>query len=77
MPKFKIDIADLEYGFPNAQPVFRDQKQKEKDMIYVTAPNGFVAENKAVEIYQKSPEKYKKKLYGTRYSAKKKSRHKI
>jgi len=69
LPKFKIDIADLEYGFPNAQPVFRDQKQKEKDMIYVTAPNGFVAENKAVEIYQK--------LNGTRYSAKKKSRHKI
>ena len=77
MPKFKIDIADLEYGFPNAQPVFRDQKRKEKDMIYVTAPNGFVAENKAVEIYQKSPEKYKKKLNSTRYSAKKKSRHKI
>ena len=53
MPKFKIDIADLEYGFPNAQPVFRDQKRKEKDMIYVTAPNGFVAENKAEEIYKK------------------------
>ena len=77
MPKFKIDIADLEYGFPNAQPVFRDQKRKEKDMIYVTAPNGFVAENKAVEIYQKSPEKYKKKLNGTSYSAKKKTRHNI
>jgi len=77
LPKFKIDIADLEYGFPDAQPVFRNQKRKEKDMIYVTAPNCFVAENKAVEIYKKSPEKYKKKLHGTRYSAKKKTRHNI
>ncbi len=77
MPKFKIDIADLEYGFPNAQPVFEDEKQEEKDMIYVTAPNGFVAENKAEEIYQKSPEKYKKKLKDTISSARKKSRHKI
>ena len=52
MPKFKIDIRDLERGYPNAQPVFRGDI-KEKGFIYVTGANIYVAENKAQEIYDK------------------------
>ena len=51
MPKFKVDIKDLANGHPNAQPVFRDIK--EKGFIYVTGANVYVAENKAEEIYKK------------------------
>ena len=77
MPKFKIDIADIQYGYPNAQPVFGDEKRPERDFIYVKAPNGFVAEQKAQEIYQKNPKKYKKILKDTISSANKKARHNI
>jgi len=63
MPKFKVDIRDLERGCPNAQPVFRGIK--EKGFIYVTGANIYVAENKAEEIYKKSPKKYGKKVNGT------------
>ncbi len=29
MPKYKVDIADLDYGYPNAQLVFAgDRKEK-------------------------------------------------
>tara|TARA_Y100001937_G_scaffold92254_1_gene124912 strand:+ start:535 stop:789 length:255 start_codon:yes stop_codon:yes gene_type:complete len=77
LPKFKIDIADIQYGYPNAQPVFGDEKRQEKEFIYINAPNGFVAEIKAEEIYQKKPEKYDKILKDTISSAKKKGRHKI
>ena len=38
-------------GMPNAQPVFRNIK--EKGFIYVTGANMFVAENKAQKIYDK------------------------
>ena len=51
MPKFKFDIRDMARGYPNAQPVFRNIK--EKGFIYVTGANIFVAENKAQEIYDK------------------------
>ena len=77
MPKFKIDIADIQYGYPNAQPVFSDEKRPERDFIYVTGPNGFVAEQKAQEIYQKNPKKYDKILKDTISSARKKGRHNI
>ena len=65
MPKFKIDISDIQYGYPNAQPVFSDEKRREKDFIYVLAPNSFVAEKKGEEIYQKNPKKYDKILKDT------------
>ena len=51
MPKFKFDIRDMARGYPNAQPVFRNIK--EKGFIYVTGANIFVAENKAQKIYDK------------------------
>jgi hypothetical protein len=75
LPRFKVDIADLVYGYPNAQPVFNDEKRPERDFIYVKAPNGFVAEGLAEEIYQKNPKKYKKILKDTISSAKKKTRY--
>ena len=63
MPKWKVDIPSIEYGYPNPQPLFRGDK-KEKGYLYVTAPNMFVAENKANElyakIYGKNPKKVKK-----------------
>ena len=77
MPKFKIDISDIQYGYPNAQPVFSDEKRREKDFIYVSAPNSFVAEKKGEEMYQKNPKKYDKILKDTISSAKKKARHNI
>ena len=77
MPKFKIDIADLVYGYPNSQPVFGNEKRPERDFIYVTAPNGYVAEIKAEEIFKENPKKYKKILKDTISSATKKSRHNI
>ena len=77
MPRYKIDIADIVYGYPSSQPVFNDEKRPERDFIYVKAPNGFVAEQKAQEIYQKNPKKYKKILKDTISSAKKKARHNI
>ena len=75
MPRYKIDIADIVYGYPSSQPVFNDEKRPERDFIYVTAPNGFVAEGLAEEIYQKNPKKYKKILKDTISSAKKKTRY--
>ena len=75
MPKFKVDIADLVYGYPNAQPVFNDEKRREKDFIYVTGANMFVAEGLAEEIFNKNPKKYKKILKDTISSAKKKTRY--
>ena len=75
MPKFKIDIADIVYGYPNAQPVFGDEKKREKDFIYVNEANLFVAEGKAQEIFEKDPKKYRKILKDTRSSAKKKGRY--
>ena len=51
MPKFKFDIRDMERGYPNAQPVFRNIK--EKGFIYVSGSNMFVAENKAEKIWKK------------------------
>jgi len=51
MPKYKFDLRDMASGMPNAQPVFRNIK--EKGFIYVTGANIFVAENKAQEIYDK------------------------
>ena len=75
MPKFKVDIKDLERGYPNAQPVFRDTK--EKGFIYVTGANIYVAENKAEEIYKKSPKKYGKKVNDTTSCVRKKGRHNI
>ena len=77
MPKFKIDIADIVYGYPNAQPVFGGEKRQEKDFIYVTGANIFVAEGKAQEIFDKNPKKYRKILKDTTSSARKKGRHKI
>ena len=62
-------------GMPNAQPVFRNIK--EKGFIYVTRANIFVAENKAQEIYDKMPKKYGKKVNGTTSSIGKKGRHNI
>ena len=64
MPKYKVDIADLDYGYPNAQLVFAGDK-KEKGFIYVTGANIYVAEYKAEEIYKKMPKKHGKKLNGT------------
>ena len=75
MPKFKVDIKDLANGHPNAQPVFRDIK--EKGFIYVTGANVYVAENKAEEIYKKSPKKYGKKVNGTTSSGRQGDRHNI
>ena len=57
LPRYKVDFDSIEYGYPNPQPLFRGDK-KEKGYVYVTAPNSFVAENKAMEIYAK---KHKKK----------------
>ena len=57
MPKFKFDLRDMASGMPNAQPVFRNIK--EKGFIYVTGANIFVAENKAQEIYDKMPKNTK------------------
>ena len=51
MPKFKFDIKDMERGYPNAQPVFRNIK--EKGFIYVSGSNMFVAESKAEKIWKK------------------------
>ena len=45
----------MERGYPNAQPVFRNIK--EKGFIYVTGANIFVAENKAQKIYDKRKKK--------------------
>ena len=59
MPKFKFDIRDMARGYPNAQPVFRNIK--EKGFIYVTGANIFVAENKAQKIYDKMPRTMEKK----------------
>ena len=75
MPKFKFDIRDMERGYPNAQPVFRNIK--EKGFIYVTGANIYVAENKAEEIYKKSPKKYGKKVNGTTSSGRQGGRHNI
>ena len=74
MPKYKVDIADLDYGYPNAQLVFAGDR-KEKGYIYVTGANIYVAEYKAEEIYKKSPKKYGKKVNGTTSCAKKKGRY--
>jgi hypothetical protein len=74
MPKYKVDIRDLERGYPNAQPVFRGDI-KEKGFVYVTGANIFVAENKAEEIWKKSPKKYGKKLNGTTSCVRKKGRY--
>ena len=41
----------MERGYPNAQPVFRNIK--EKGFIYVSGSNMFVAENKAEKIWKK------------------------
>ena len=60
-------------GMPNAQPVFRNIK--EKGFIYVTGPNIFVAENKAQEIYNKMPKKYGKKVNGTTSCVRKRGRY--
>ena len=75
MPKFKVDIADLVYGYPNAQPVFNNEKRQEKDFIYVTGANMIAAEGLAEEIFNKNPKKYKKILKDTISSAKKKTRY--
>ncbi len=74
MPKYKVDIADLDYGYPNAQLVFAGDR-KEKGFIYVTGPNIFVAENKAQKIYDKMPKKYGKKVNGTTSSIRKRGRY--
>ena len=74
MPKYKVDIADLDYGYPNAQLVFAGDR-KEKGYIYVTGANTFVAENKAQEIYDKMPKKYGKKVNGTTSSIRKRGRY--
>ena len=60
LPRWKIDIATIEYGYPNPEPLFRGDK-KEKGYLYVTAPNSFVAENKANELYAKKYGKKSKK----------------
>jgi len=52
LPKWKVDIPNIEYGYPNPQPMFRGDKE-EKGYLYVMAPNMFVAENKANELYAK------------------------
>jgi len=75
MPKFKFDIRDMARGYPNAQPVFRNIK--EKGFIYVTGANIFVAENKAQKIYDKMPKKYGKKVNGTTSSGGQGGRHNI
>ena len=58
MPKYKFDLRDRASGMPNAQPVFRNIK--EKGFIYVTGANIFVAENKAQKIYDRAKRKKKK-----------------
>ena len=60
MPRYKVDIDSIEYGYPNPQPLFRGDK-KEKGYLYVTAPNSFVAENKANELYLKNIKRRKKR----------------
>jgi hypothetical protein len=60
LPRYKIDIDSIEYGYPNPQPLFRGDK-KEKGYLYVTAPNSFVAENKANELYLKNIKRRKKR----------------
>ena len=75
MPKYKVDVRDLAIGMANAQPVFRNIK--EKGFIYVTGANIFVAENKAQKIYDKMPKKYGKIVNGTTSSIRKKGRHNI
>jgi hypothetical protein len=57
LPRYKIDLGSIEYGYPNPQPLFRGDK-KEKGYLYVSAPNIFVAEVKVKELYAK---KYGKK----------------
>ena len=74
MPRFKVDVRDLARGYPNAQPVFK-KESKEKDFIYVTGANIFVAENKAKEIYDKMSKKYGKKVNGTTSSVRKRGRY--
>jgi len=59
LPRYKVDIDSIEYGYPNPQPMFRGDK-KEKGYLYVTAPNSFVAENKANELYLKNIKRRKK-----------------
>ena len=75
MPKYKFDLRDMASGMPNAQPVFRNIK--EKGFIYVTGANIFVAENKAQKIYDKMPKKYRKTVNGATSSIRKKGRHKM
>ena len=75
MPKYKFDLRDMASGMPNAQPVFRNIK--EKGFIYVTGANIFVAENKAQKIYDKMPKKYGKKANGTTSCVRKRGRHNI
>jgi hypothetical protein len=60
LPRYKVDIDSIEYGYPNPQPLFRGDK-KEKGYLYVTAPNSFVAENKANELYLKNIKRRKKR----------------
>jgi hypothetical protein len=60
LPRYKIDIDSIKYGYPNPQPLFRGDK-KEKGYLYVTAPNSFVAENKANELYLKNIKRRKKR----------------
>ena len=73
MPKYKVDVRDLAIGMANAQPVFKNIK--EKGFIYVTGANIFVAENKAQKIYDKMPKKYGKKVNGTTSCASQKGRY--
>ena len=58
LPKFKVDIRDIQTGYPNAQVVFSDEKKQDKGFIYLTEPNGFVAEVKAEEIFKQNKKKY-------------------
>ena len=67
-------MRDLARGYPNAQPVFNGER-KDKEFIYVTGANIYVAENKAEEIYKKSPKKYGKKVNGTTSCVRKKGRY--
>ena len=60
LPRYKIDLESIEYGYPNPQPMFRGDK-KEKGYLYVTAPNIFVAEVKVMELYAKKYKKTRKK----------------
>tara|TARA_E500000331_G_scaffold198093_1_gene190280 strand:+ start:508 stop:693 length:186 start_codon:yes stop_codon:yes gene_type:complete len=60
LPRYKIDLESIEYGYPNPQPMFRGDK-KEKGYLYVSAPNIFVAEVKVMELYAKKYKKTRKK----------------